>query len=60
MGLSNRQFDSIMEKYDSIRLENNRKQMARVNEVRDKIPGYFELEEELRSLRMQQIGRAHV
>ncbi len=53
MGLSNRQFDSIMEKYDSIRLENNRKQMARANEVRDKIPGYFELEEELRSLRMQ-------
>ncbi len=53
MGLSNRQFDSIMEKYDSIRLENNRKQIARANEVLAKIPGYFDLEEELRSLRME-------
>lgn len=53
MGLSNKQFDSIMEKYDSIRLENNRKQMKRTDEVRNKIPGYYTLEEELRSLRMQ-------
>lgn len=56
MGLSNRQFDSIMEKYDSTRLENNRKHIARANEVLDKVPGYFDLEEELRSLRME---RAH-
>ena len=53
MGLSNRQFDSVMEKYDSIRLENNRKQIARANEVLDKIPGYFDLEGDLRSLRME-------
>lgn len=56
MGLSNRQFDSIMEKYDNIRLENNREQMRRADEVREKIPGYFELEEELRSLRMERTG----
>lgn len=53
MGLSNKQFDSIMEKYDSIRLENNRRQMARANEVRDNVPGYFDSEKELRSLRMK-------
>ena len=53
MGLSNRQFDSIIEKYDNIRLENNREQMKRADEVRSKIPGYIELEEKLRSLRME-------
>lgn len=53
MGLSNRQFDSIIEKYDNIRLENNREQMRRADEVRSKIPGYIELEEKLRSLRME-------
>lgn len=53
MGLSNRQFDSIIEKYDNIRLQNNREQMRRADEVRSKIPGYIELEEKLRSLRME-------
>lgn len=55
MGLSNRQFDSIMEKYDSIRLENHRKQLTRTEEIRHKIPAYFSLEDELRSLRMERM-----
>jgi len=53
MGLSNKQFDSIMEKYDSIRLENHRLQMERADEIRKKIPAYFDAEDELRSLRMK-------
>lgn len=55
MGLSNRQFDSIMAKYDDIRLENHRLQLARVEEVREKIPSYFDLEDDLRSLRMERM-----
>lgn len=53
MGLSNKQFDSIMEKYDSIRLNNHRLQMERADEVRKKIPAYFDVEDELRTLRMR-------
>ncbi len=53
MGLSNKQFDSIMEKYDSIRLDNHRLQIERSDEIRKKIPAYFDAEEELRSLRMK-------
>lgn len=53
MGLSNKQFDSIMEKYDSIRLNNHRLQMERADEVRQKIPAYFDVEDELRTLRMK-------
>lgn len=53
MGLSNKQFDSIMEKYDSIRLNNHRLQMERADEVRKKIPAYFDVEDELRTLRMK-------
>lgn len=55
MGLSNQQFDSIMEKYDNIRLENHRLQMERANEVREKIPAYFDAEDDLRKLRMQRM-----
>lgn len=55
MGLSNKQFDSIMEKYDSIRLNNHRLQMERADEVRKKIPAYFDVEDELRSLRMKRM-----
>ncbi|MBP3460399.1 MAG: ATP-binding protein [Lachnospiraceae bacterium] len=53
MGLSNKQFDSIMEKYDSIRLNNHRLQMERADEVHQKIPAYFDVEDELRTLRMR-------
>jgi DNA replication protein DnaC len=53
MGLSNKQFDSIMEKYDSIRFENRHLQIARTEEIQKKVPAYFDLENELRSLRMQ-------
>jgi DNA replication protein DnaC len=53
MGLSNRQFDSIMEKYDSIRFENHSRQLARSEEIRQKIPAYFEAEKELRDIRMK-------
>ncbi|MGN0133055.1 MAG: ATP-binding protein [Lachnospiraceae bacterium] len=55
MGLSNRQFDSIMEKYDNIRLENHRIQIARTEEVRQKLPSYFDTEDELRNLRMKRM-----
>lgn len=55
MGLSNKQFDSIMEKYDSIRLSNHRLQMQRTAKIREELPAYFDLEDELRSLRMQRM-----
>lgn len=53
MGLSNKQFDSILEKYDSIRLENHYTQLKRQEEVRKKAPAYFDCEDELRSIRME-------
>lgn len=55
MGLSNKQFDSIMEKYDSIRLGSHKLQMARIEEIRKKIPAYADTEKELRSLRMKHV-----
>lgn len=55
MGLSNKQFDSIMEKYDSIRLANHKIQVARTAKIRNTLPAYFDLEDELRSLRMQRM-----
>lgn len=55
MGLSNKQFDSIMEKYDSIRLGNHKLQMAHIEEIRKKIPAYADTEKELRSLRMKHV-----
>lgn len=55
MGLSNKQFDSIMEKYDSIRLSNHKLQTARIEEIRRKIPAYADAEKELRSLRMKHV-----
>lgn len=55
MGLSNKQFDSIMEKYDSIRFDNHRIQTERANEVREKIPAYSDVEEKLRTLRMKRM-----
>lgn len=55
MGLSNQQFDSIMEKYDNIRLENHRLQVLRAEEIRKRIPAYFDAEDELRDLRMQRM-----
>lgn len=55
MGLSNKQFDSIMEKYDNIRLANHKIQVARTAKIRNTLPAYFDLEDELRSLRMQRM-----
>lgn len=55
MGLTNKQFDSIMEKYDSIRLGNHKLQMAHIEEIRQKIPAYADAESELRSLRMKHV-----
>lgn len=55
MGLSNKQFDSIIEKYDSIRLSNQKLQTARIEEIRRKIPAYTNAEKELRSLRMKHV-----
>lgn len=55
MGLSNKQFDSIMEKYDGIRLNNHRLQAARIEEIRNKIPAYAGVESELRKLRMKHV-----
>lgn len=53
MGLSNKQFDSILEKYDSIRLENHYTQLKRQDEVRKKAPAYYDHEDRLRSIRME-------
>lgn len=55
MGLSNKQFNSIMEKLDAVRLDNHRIQMERAAEIRSKIPAYFEAEDELRTLRMKRM-----
>lgn len=55
MGLSNRQFDSIMEKYDNIRLQNHRIQVERAEEIRQKLPAYSDAEDELRNLRMERM-----
>ena len=55
MGLSNKQFDSILEEYDSIRLQNHYTQLKRQDEVRKKVPAYYEHEDQLRSIRMKMI-----
>ena len=44
-----------MEKYDSIRLGSHKLQMARIEEIRKKIPAYADTEKELRSLRMKHV-----
>ncbi len=55
MGLSNKQFNSITEQLDAIRLDNHRVQMERTEEIRSKLPAYCEAEKELRALRMQRM-----
>lgn len=44
-----------MEKYDSIRLANHKIQVARTARIRESLPAYFDLEDRLRSLRMQRM-----
>lgn len=55
MGLSNKQFNSITEQLDAVRLDNHRIQMERTEEIRSKLPAYCEAEKELRALRMQRM-----
>lgn len=55
MGLSNKQFNSITEQLDAVRLDNHRIQMERTEEIRSKLPAYCEAEKELRVLRMQRM-----
>ncbi|MCH5281077.1 MAG: ATP-binding protein [Lachnospiraceae bacterium] len=55
MGLSNKQFDSILEKYDNIRLENHYIQLKRQEDVSKKAPAYSECEDSIRSFRMKKM-----
>lgn len=53
MGLTNKQFDTIMQQYDLIKNENRNLLVSKEQEIRDKIPLYFQLGKELNSLRIK-------
>ena len=53
MGLTNKQFDTIMQHYDDIQKENRDLLAAKEQEIRKKIPQYFQFGQEINSLRVK-------
>lgn len=53
MGLTNKQFDTIMQEYDSIRNHNRRLLESREAEIREKFPVYFSYKADLNELRLK-------
>lgn len=53
MGLTNKQFDTIMHHYDVIRNENKDLLVQREQEIRQEIPMYFQVQEQLNALRLK-------
>ena len=54
MQLLNEQFSFLYSDYDKTQLKNNRIHLMRQKEIREKIPAYRRLEEEMRDMSMQE------
>ncbi len=55
MGLTNKQYDSITQRYDAVRFENNRIHLQREAEIKEKVPAYFKADEALHELRLNRV-----
>lgn len=53
MGLTNKQFDTILQHYDEIRNNNRMLLSEREQEIREKLPLYFDLQNNLNALRIR-------